>query len=67
MKRSKFGKLLGTLFLTSLLLFGLTGAGYAEKEFNIGILPHLTGPYGPGTRGILEGAMDSVEAVNQYE
>jgi ABC-type branched-subunit amino acid transport system substrate-binding protein len=64
---ARFGKWLVILSLGSLFLLGTTGAVFAEKEFTIGIIAHLTGPYGPGTRGINEGAIDGIEAVNQLE
>ncbi|MFC1821735.1 ABC transporter substrate-binding protein [Thermodesulfobacteriota bacterium] len=50
-----------------LFLFGKIGIVYAENEVTIGIIAHLTGPYGPGTRGINEGAIDSIDAFNKFE
>jgi ABC-type branched-subunit amino acid transport system substrate-binding protein len=58
----------GISILGALILVGTIGAAYGQKaEVTIGIIAHLTGPYGPATRGINEGAMDAIEAVNKWE
>ncbi|MFC1824889.1 ABC transporter substrate-binding protein [Thermodesulfobacteriota bacterium] len=65
--KSNFGKWFWVLSLGVLFLFSSAGAAFAEKEVVIGWIPHLTGMYGPATRGIHEGVMDVIEAVNTME
>jgi ABC-type branched-subunit amino acid transport system substrate-binding protein len=65
--KCKFVKWFWVLSLGIIFLVSATGAAFAEKEVTIGVIAHLTGPYGPGTRGINEGVIDVIEAINQIE
>ena len=66
--RRKTGTRIGILLLSVLLLFGMVGTvNAANKTVTIGVIAQLTGPYGPPTRGIMEGALDVIEAVNKYD
>ncbi len=59
---------IGILLLSLLILFGMISTVHAaNKVVKIGVVAQLTGPYGPATRGIHEGAMDVIEAVNKYD
>lgn len=66
--RRKTSTRIGILLLSVLLLLGLIGTVQAaNKVVTIGIIAQLTGPYGPPTRGIMEGSVDVMEAVNKYD
>lgn len=64
----KSGTRVVTLLLSISIVLALIGTVQAaNKTVTIGVIAQLTGPYGPPTRGIMEGALDVIEGVNKYD